>query len=256
MNVWTATSPCSPSRCVTSELPPVSTSEAIARGAALLKVLASTGPLDVRARRVFDALGIGLDTDPAPRAALSAGGDTGTLIVANHISWLDILAVMAVEPATFLAKREVGNWPLLGGLATKAGTLFVDRWSLRALPDSVAVVADTLRQGTSVAVFPEATTWCSGKGGVFRRAMFQAAIDANAPIRPVTLSYTQEDKPSTVAAFVGDDTLARSIARVSKARDLRARLTARPLIEPTGDRRELAALAQHAVLADAEPVHA
>ncbi|PXY31993.1 lysophospholipid acyltransferase family protein [Prauserella muralis] len=226
--------------------------EAVTRLAALARALATAGPPDARARAVLDALDVRLDTDAG---RLSVPGPTGTLIVANHVSWLDIVGLLAVEPATFLAKREVAGWPLLGRAATRLGTLFVDRWALRALPDSVAAVAAHLRTGRSVVVFPEATTWCSAPGGEFRRAVFQAALDAGAPVRPVSLEYLQGGRPSTIAAFVGDDTLARSVGRVARAAELTLRVRTGTPLSPEGDRRSLADRARRAVLA-VEPAHA
>ncbi len=87
--------------------------------------------------------------------------------------------------------------------------------------------------------------------GAWRRvpaSTFQAALDAGAPVRPVTLGYVQGGAPTTVAAFVGDDTLPRSLARVSLARDLTLRVRAHPVLPPDGDRRALAERARHAVL--------
>ncbi|MFG2141335.1 lysophospholipid acyltransferase family protein [Streptomyces sp. NPDC048650] len=176
-------------------------------------------------------------------------GGPGTLVVVNHISWLDIPALLAVEPVTLLAKREVGGWPVVGGLARRAGTHFIDRTDPRRLPYAVAELTELLASGRSVAVFPQATTWCTAGPGAFRRATFQAALDAGAPVRPVTVGYTQGGGPSTVAAFCGEDTFAASLRRVLTARALAVRVTAHPAVAGVGlDRRELAALAEHAVL--------
>ncbi|WP_372493315.1 lysophospholipid acyltransferase family protein [Prauserella halophila] len=182
-----------------------------------------------------------------PRNPQHGGSGVGTLVVANHVSWLDIPVLLALEPVTFLAKREVARWPFVGRQARRMGTLLLDRWSLRGLPATVDAVAERLRAGETVAVFPEATTWCSSPGGPFRRAVFQAAIDVGAPVRPVTLSYRQRGAPSTVAAFVGDDGLAASLARVVRARDLSVHVDVGRHLEPVGDRRTLARRAQHAV---------
>ncbi|NYI88040.1 1-acyl-sn-glycerol-3-phosphate acyltransferase [Amycolatopsis endophytica] len=225
------------------------------RWLALSSVLAGVrrGNLRPHARGVLDALGIALD---ANTDLLRVPGGTGTLVVANHVSWLDIVAVLAVDPVGFLAKREVRSWPVIGPLAQSCGTRFIGRRELRELPTVVAGLADALRAGESVVVFPEGTTWCGGPGGTFRRAAFQAAIDAGAPVRPVTFSYTQGGRPSTVAAFVGDDGLLPSLARVARARDLRIGLTAHPPLDPVGDRRGLAAHAQDVVRSTRVPAHA
>lgn len=254
MNPWDVSSLCTP-RCVTHRLPEVGRLLAVRRWLALGSVLTGVRRGDLRppARGVLDALGITLD---ANSDLLRVPAGTGTLVVANHVSWLDIVAILAVDPVGFLAKREVRSWPVVGSLARACGTRFIARQSLRELPAVVSGVADALRAGESVVVFPEGTTWCGGRGGTFRRAVFQAAIDAGAPVRPVTFSYTQAGQPSTVAAFVGDDALLPSLRRVARARDLRIQLTAHPPLDPSGDRRELAARAQDVVRFGRVPAHA
>ncbi|EID54012.1 lysophospholipid acyltransferase family protein [Saccharomonospora xinjiangensis] len=251
MNPYRAYSPCTPAGCVRHGVPPVPASVTARRVAALVRALGGGGPLPVRAADVLAALGVTIDVTgvagAAPAPALSEPGPVGTLIVANHRSWLDIVGLLAIEPVAFLAKREVESWPWVSSIASRHGTVFVDRWALRTLPEAVAAVADRLRSGRSVVVFPEATTFCSDKGGRFRPAAFQAALDAGAPIRPVSLSYRQCGRESTVPAFVGDDTLARSMARVLRADDLSLRVRLHPALEPVGDRRELACQAQRAV---------
>jgi 1-acyl-sn-glycerol-3-phosphate acyltransferase len=89
-----------------------------------------------------------------------------------------------------LAKSEIRRWPVLGPLAALGGTLFVERDRLRALPTTVRSIAGALRGGSGVVVFPEGSTWCGrGSGGRFRPAVFQAAIDAGAEVRPVRITY-------------------------------------------------------------------
>ena len=242
MNPWQVSSPCTPA-CAVHSAPPLSTSHGMRRVARLRRQFRPHPPRE-RARALLGALGIRLDTN-TPRLSVPAA--TGTLIVANHISWLDVVALAAVEPATFLAKREVGEWPLLGRVADRLGTVFIDRTSLRELPRSVAEVADVLRSGRSVIAFPEGTTTCAGPTGGFRRAVLQAALDATAPVRPVSLEYRQAGSASTIAAFLGEDTLLASVRRVCTARDLSVRVRARPALEPAGNRRLLAAAAERAV---------
>lgn len=252
---WDVFSNCTPD-CAAHAVPRVPATVVARRGAvfahtvrrALTDGTRLADPVRLRghAAALLDALGIRIEG----AAALSAGDGPGTLVVANHISWLDILALLAVEPVTLLAKREVGGWPVVGGLARRAGTHFIDRTNPRRLPDSVRQVTELLGSGRSVAVFPQATTWCTAEQGAFRRATFQAALDAGAPVRPVTLDYTQQGLPSTVAAFCGEDTFAGSLRRVLAARGLTIRVTAHPALTAADgdlDRRELAALAERAV---------
>lgn len=263
MNYWSVCSPCTP-RCVISARSPATTMTALRRWRGAAAVLACA-PAAARgdglgspARRLLEELGVEVVADSE---RLSVPATRGTLVVANHLSWLDIVASLAVEPTGFLAKREVRDWPVLGRLAERRGTLFLGRAELRQLPRVVRELADTLRSGRSVLVFPEGTTWCGGahdsahdsahntahRGGKFRRAVFQAAIDAGAPIRPVTFEYRQGGERSTVASFVGDDTLAASLRRVVRARDLSVHVCAHEPFSPVGDRRDLAARAEAVV---------
>ncbi len=254
---WTAWSPCSTTRCVAHAAARVPASRVAGRAASFAQVaagallrgkrLAEPDTLRARAAAMLDALDIRLEVHGGP---LSAPGRTGTLVVANHISWLDIISLLAVEPVTMLAKREVGEWPVVGSLVRRAGTLFIDRSTLRGLPDTVAMVSGQLRSGRSVMVFPQGVTWCAGTGGNFRRATFQSAIDAGAPIRPVTLDYLQHGAPTTVAAFVGEDDFGSSVRRVLRATGLTVRMRIHqplPALPGVDDRRSLAAQAQAAV---------
>lgn len=184
-----------------------------------------------------------------------APGSGGELVVANHISWLDIPLVASVLPGRMLAKSEVGRWPLLGRLAGLGSTLFIDRDRLRALPGAVDTVAAALRAGSRVVAFPEGSTWCGrGSGGVFRPAVFQAAIDAEVSVRPVRITYGT----AGAVAFVGDDPLAASLWRVVRAAGLTAEVDvlapipagARAFVPASGGpgRRALARAARAAVV--------
>ncbi|MFF2697069.1 lysophospholipid acyltransferase family protein [Streptomyces cyaneofuscatus] len=179
------------------------------------------------ARGVPRAFGVRVTVQVHPYAY----GTGGELVVANHVSWLDIPLVASVLPGRMLAKSEVGRWPLLGRLAGLGSTLFIDRDRLRALPGAVDAVAGALRSGSRVVAFPEGSTWCGrGSGGVFRPAVFQAAIDAEVSVRPVRITYRA---PGAVA-FVGDDPLAASLWRVVRAAGLTAEVDVLAPI-PAGD---------------------
>ena len=172
----------------------------------------------------------------------------GTLVVANHVSWLDIPAVLAAEPVRVVAKTDVRGWPVIGLMAARAGTIFIDRHRLRRLPVTVADVARTLQSGQSVLVFPEGSTWCGRTQGRFYPAAFQAAIDAGAPVRPVALRYLLANgTATTAAAFVGDDTLIASVLRVVATRGLTVELEAAPTAG-AGTRRDLAAATRLAIV--------
>ncbi|NBM21180.1 1-acyl-sn-glycerol-3-phosphate acyltransferase, partial [Streptomyces sp. GC420] len=259
MSAWAAVSPCT-AGCVTAGQPARDAGRALTlrRYAAFAGTVAGAlaagerlergEELRARARSLLADLGVTLLGGGEGPAVPTAGTGTGTLVVANHISWLDVLALLAVRPATLLAKREVGRWPVVGTLVRRAGTRFIDREGLRGLPDTVRELGALLRSGESVIVFPEGTTWCSAPGGPFRRATFQAALDVGAPVRPVTLTYTRHGGPTTLPAYVGEGSFAASLRRVAAARGVAVRVTTHPAIDPSGhDRRSLAAAARAAV---------
>ncbi|MFE0679443.1 lysophospholipid acyltransferase family protein [Streptomyces sp. NPDC058961] len=258
MSPWSVAAPCTPD-CLDDSTPRVPLTETARRYAALTHTLirsVATGErladprvLRGQARAVLHALGVRLETGPPV-----PGITPGALVVANHISWLDAVALLAVEPVTVLAKREVGQWPVVGTLARRIGTRFIDRGAVRELPYAVAELTDLLRSGRSVLVFPQATTWCTVAGGRFHRAAFQAAVDAGAPVRPMTVDYLQGGVPTTVAAFLGSDDFTTSLRRVAQARALSVRVTAHPELRGT-DRRTLAAAAAAAVCGPRPPAH-
>ena len=195
------------------------------------------GALRTVARAILAVLGVTVRRrGPAPRS--------GSLLVANHVSWLDVVALVAVTPVRLVAKREVRGWPAIGLLARRAGTIFVDRARPKTLTATVAEVAATLRAGHPVAVFPEGTTFCGTASGRFRPALFQAAVDAGAPVVPVAIGYG-----GTAAAFVGDDTLWSSVRRVAGLRSLTVTLVTGPALHPAdgAGRRALARAAQSSV---------
>ncbi|MFD0656545.1 lysophospholipid acyltransferase family protein [Thermocatellispora tengchongensis] len=171
-----------------------------------------------------------------PAAEGEAGPAAGTLVVANHVSWLDPLVIAASVPCRVLAKREVRRWPLIGLLAGGSGALFIDRDRLSALPGAVREVAAALAAGQSVAAFPEGTTWCGRGMGAFRPAVFQAALDAGAVVRPIALRFEVPAgggrTRTYAAAFVGDDTLVSSVRRVIGLRGLVVEVTLLPLLAP------------------------
>lgn len=198
------------------------------------------------ATELLTALGVRVEVVP-PAAAWPEGGE-GRLVVANHISWLDELALLSVVPAIPVAKAEIAAWPIVGLLARRMEAIFVDRTRVRGLPAAVAAVASRLRQGETVLVHPEGTTACGAELGRFRRAFFQSAVDANVAVCPVALRYRLDGRPTTLAAYVGDETLWRSLTRVLAARELVVEIHLLQALQPAGaDRRILAALAEYAI---------
>ena len=199
-------------------------------------------------RLMLRALGIRITVSGGPIRNLR-----GVLVVSGHVSWVDIFAIGAVMPGSFVAKAELISWPGLGIAARLMKVIPIERASLRRLPDVVEMVAARLRAGQTVVAFPEGTTWCGLAYGPFRRAMFQAAVDAGRPVQPLRLKYHHRDgTPSTMAAYVGDDTLLASIRRLVTARRTIVHVHVESLQLPGTDRRDLAARCETAVRGDTE----
>lgn len=146
------------------------------------------------------------------------------LLVANHISWLDIVVMHAACYCRFVSKADVKAWPVIGMLATGAGTLYITRESRRDALRTVHHMADALRAGEVLAVFPEGTTSNGLTLLPFHANLLQAAISANAPVQPVALQFIDgpSGEISLTPCYVGDDTLVASIWRTLTTPGVRA----------------------------------
>ena len=198
-------------------------------------------------RALLRAFGARLEVKGAKRFQETTG--RGVLVVSNHVSWLDELAIDGVQPIRLVAKRDIKDWPVLGGLITAARTVYLDRERLSLLPGTVAELATALREGAAVGIHAEGTTWCGLASGRYRPALFQSALDAGVPVRPVVLRYRLGDgTPTTSPAFVGTDTLIDSMRRVVRLRGLVVEVHVLDEIAPgtASTRRELATLTQSA----------
>jgi 1-acyl-sn-glycerol-3-phosphate acyltransferase len=137
------------------------------------------------------------------------------LLAANHISWLDIVVMHAARHCRFISKDDVRHWPLVGTLATGAGTLYLTRASRRDAMRVVHQMAECLAQGDVLAVFPEGTTGDGTTLLPFHANLLQAPIVADAPVQPVALQFTDAHTGalSLAPCYVGDDTLLQSLWR-------------------------------------------
>ena len=188
-------------------------------------------------RLVLCCLGVRIRLSGNPIRNLS-----GVLVVSNHTSWVDVFAVGAVLPGSFVARADLVGWPAVGVAARLMGVIPIERRSLRQLPPVVDAVAERLRRGRTVVVFPEGTTFCGRHRGRFRPAVFQAAVQAGRPVQPVCLSYRHRDgQQSAATAFFGDDSLWASVKRTVAARGTVVELSVGSLQLPGACRRELAA---------------
>jgi 1-acyl-sn-glycerol-3-phosphate acyltransferase len=165
------------------------------------------------------------------------------LLLANHVSWLDIAAVHAVLPeARFVSKADVKHWPVVGALTAGVGTLFIERASKRDALRVVHQTAEALRAGDTVAVFPEGTTGAGPELLPFHGNLLQAAIATEIPVQPLVLRWHEPgERFSPAARYVGDMTLLQSLWAIASARGLGIDVQILPALETAhADRRALA----------------
>jgi len=170
-------------------------------------------------------------------------GQYPMLLVSNHISWLDIIVLLATTRCQFVSKSDVRRWPLIGTLADRANTLFVERTFRRDAMRVVHKMVERLRMGHVLALFPEGTTGNGTSVLPFHANLFQAAISANVPVLPAALRFSDiaSGQHSLAPCYTQDDTLLGSIWRTLDAPPLCASLTFGTLQWARGrDRRSLA----------------
>lgn len=248
MSGWVPASPCGPV-CLPKSAARTGIGVAVVRAVVLGAGLVLTPRSGERQRRwsrtMLRCLGIRLEVRDDRLAEPDA---RGVLVVAGHVSWIDVLALGAVAPVGFVARADLLSWGPLGKLARRMRVIPIDRANLRQLPGAVGAVRGRLAAGESVAVFPEATTWCGRGYGRLRPAMFQAAVDARCPVQPIAIRYEDADgELCTGPCFVGEETLVSSLRRALRQRGVVAQVRLARLEEPDGCRRELAARCERAV---------
>jgi 1-acyl-sn-glycerol-3-phosphate acyltransferase len=137
------------------------------------------------------------------------------LLVSNHISWLDIPVMHAARHCRFVSKSDVKDWPLIGTLATAAGTLYIERSSRRDALRMMHLMRDALQANEVLAVFPEGTTGDGHQLLAFHANLLQAAVSADAPAQPVGLRFVDQASGQTSQgpSYRGDETLFGSIWR-------------------------------------------
>jgi 1-acyl-sn-glycerol-3-phosphate acyltransferase len=159
----------------------------------------------------------------------------GRLLLANHVSWIDVFALDAAMPIRFVAKAEIGRWPLMGQLVTLAGTLYIERGRRHAVHAMNQRVRERLLAGESVAVFPEGTTTDGLQLLAFHSNLIAPALEVRCEVWPVALRYTQGGRASLAASFIGETTLVESIWRIVTTRGLEVEVAFLPPVPTDAD---------------------
>ncbi|MCV2218355.1 lysophospholipid acyltransferase family protein [Thauera sp. Sel9] len=200
-------------------------------------------------RRLLDILGLRLQLQGAPI-------EPGTMLVANHISWVDIFVINAVAPSAFVSKAEVRNWPVIGWLSARSDTIFLRRGSRGHARIINAEIAALLDAGDNVAIFPEGTTTDGSHVLHFHAALLQPAIACGHAVQPLALSYRKPDGSySRAPAYDGELTLGQCLANIVAERETVACVSAAAPIETRDgvdhrgiDRRSLAQTARATIM--------
>jgi 1-acyl-sn-glycerol-3-phosphate acyltransferase len=199
--------------------------------------------------KVLRLIGIALHTQGTPRPGAK-------LVVSNHVSWLDIAAIHAVIPeAHFVSKSDVKHWPLIGRLVSGAGTLYIEREKKRDALRVVHQMAEALKAGDTVAVFPEGTTGDGRTLLPFHANLLQAAVATATPVQPVVLRFFDAKHAiSPLAEFLGETTLAQSAWRFVCSRGLNVEVKVlEAQATAHADRRRLAEHLRETIAAELPP---
>ena len=149
-----------------------------------------------------------------------------TILISNHISWLDIFLIHSNFAGFFIAKDEIKNWPLVGVLVKRSGTIFIDRESRNSLKIAMVEMKEILKKNSTLVIFPEGTTTEGREILPFHSALFSIFTrNYNSQIIPVVIQYRQNKMQSTTPAFVGNITFFSSVLRILNARELEANIT-------------------------------
>lgn len=125
----------------------------------------------------------------------------GALFVANHVSWMDICLLHSRHVVGFVAKAEISRWPLIGWLASRAGTIYHHRGNNESLHGVMHQMVQRLESGRAVGVFPEGRTTDGLSVHTFHARIFQPAVAATVPVQPVALRYGEGGSAQAVVAF-------------------------------------------------------
>ena len=150
-------------------------------------------------------------------------GPLPTLVVSNHVSWLDICILHSLLPIRFVAKSDVRRWPLVGSMASLTGTIFIDRSNLLDTVRVNRTIVEAFEGGQYVAVFPEGTSTDGSEVKPFRASLFQPALDAGARVAVLALRYRRPDGSLNLdASYAGERSLWTSFKLVAACRSVQA----------------------------------
>lgn len=171
------------------------------------------------------------------------------LLVSNHVSYVDIIALLSLAPAMFVAKREVKSWPVMGLMAQLGGTLFIDRQRRTHVGEINNDIQTALADGALVIVFPEGTSSDGRSVLPFRSSLLEPATNLKHPLTISRVHYTLETGGDDAAvAYWGDDTFFTHLLNLLSLDKVRGSVRFAPVTNPSNDRKALAQQLHAAVL--------
>lgn len=174
------------------------------------------------------------------------------LIICNHISWLDIFVINSVHACRFVAKSDIRDWPLIGWLCDKSGTIFIARGKQRDVRRIYAGLVQSIHNGERVAFFPEGTTSAQGTVLPFHANLFEAAIEAQVPVQAYAIRYRDDAGNYHPAAdFIGEMSFAESVLMILRHSAMHAELIRLPAVSSEGAHRRELAVTMHTNIAQA-----
>lgn len=137
--------------------------------------------------------------------------DGAVMLVANHVSWIDIFILNSCRTTAFVAKKEIKDWPIVGRLVAQAGTIFVDRSSRAAMRGVNKELDERYAKGMCTGLFPEGTTSDGLSVKSFFGGLLEAPLKAQVPIQPVAILLYFKGERSGYPSFIDDETLVHNI---------------------------------------------
>lgn len=170
------------------------------------------------------------------------------LVASNHLGYLDILVYSSIVPTAFVSKAEVRRWPFIGRFAEYAGAIFVLREDRASLQSVNQQIAEHLKSGIAVVLFPEGTTTDGSHVLRFHSSMLQPAIDAAVPVIPCAISYEVSEGSENEVAWWGDMTLGPHAWNLAAKPSIRASVAFGEPLTAIQSRKELGDAAREQVI--------
>ncbi len=161
------------------------------------------------------------------------------LLVFNHVSYLDIVALAARHPVVFVSKSDVRAWPVIGWIAASAGTIFIDRTKRLDVGRITSLIHEHLALGVQLCIFPEGTSTDGTKVLPFRTSLLEPALQSQQPVTAGWVGYALEDGAAeTEVCYWGDLTFGPHLWNLFSKRCIHGTVACAAPVQGHGCRKE------------------